>query len=335
VLRADSLEAQMEWRLAGTADGVPVLEAHATLAAEDAASRRRLLRDAAIEALTARAEPSRWTTVHFNALAAHARAAGQAWPADEPLASVQRDLERALGDMEVFVRHGAATASEPTTGLWYLRADRQPGGREPLADRVEVEVARRLADGAPVDEVEFQGAVCDVFRGAETPGRGLVMACLASYAERQDAGLWQLRQEDRPEARAAEVRAMIGLLAQLAARLGFQADGEGPHTWREAGRLVYHFEVSSSATLGRLLGTAGAEAARRFLVLPGGRAGLAEHKLRRDPRLRPALEAGGWTLVKFRHLRRTAAEAALTRETLEAALAGDPLEAMQQLALLE
>ena len=58
-------------------------------------------------------------------------------------------------------------------------------------------------------------------------------------------------------------------------------------------------------------------------------------KLRRDPRLRPALSGGAWTIVKYRHIRRMAADARLTRATLEPALAADPLEAARQLALPE
>jgi hypothetical protein len=68
--------------------------------------------------------------------------------------------------------------------------------------------------------------------------------------------------------------------------------------------------------------------------LPGGRAGLVAFKLRRDPRLRAALTAGNWIIVKFRHIRRMAGDAHLTRATLEPALAGDPLEEAKQLSLI-
>ena len=71
------------------------------------------------------------------------------------------------------------------------------------------------------------------------------------------------------------------------------------------------------------------------MVLPGGRAGLTEFKLRRDPRLRPAIQAGAWTIVKFRQVRLMLADAHLSRSTLEPALLGDPLEHMEQLALPE
>jgi hypothetical protein len=70
------------------------------------------------------------------------------------------------------------------------------------------------------------------------------------------------------------------------------------------------------------------------LVVPGGRAGLIEFKLRRDAQLRALLTAGDWIIVKFRQAWRVCGEAEVNANTVEAALAGDPLEAMQQLALL-
>jgi hypothetical protein len=65
-------------------------------------------------------------------------------------------------------------------------------------------------------------------------------------------------------------------------------------------------------------------AARRMIVLPGGRARLVEYKLSRDPRLRSALQES-WRLIKFRHLRRLADDLSLVRENLERLLDLDPL----------
>jgi hypothetical protein len=92
--------------------------------------------------------------------------------------------------------------------------------------------------------------------------------------------------------------------------------------------------VGVYATLGQYVRAAQGPARHRVLVVPGGRAGLAEFKLRRDARLRALLTEQGWLVVKFRQARRVAADDTVTANTAEAALAGDPLEAMQQLALL-
>ena len=69
-------------------------------------------------------------------------------------------------------------------------------------------------------------------------------------------------------------------------------------------------------------------------VLPGGRGPLVAEKARRDPRLRAWLQAG-LHLVKFRHVRRLAAETTLTRDNLDERLALDPIhESDPQLPLL-
>jgi hypothetical protein len=110
--------------------------------------------------------------------------------------------------------------------------------------------------------------------------------------------------------------------------------GANPQEWREEGQIVYLFAVISSAVISSHLLGPPLPARRRFLVLPGGRAGLVAFKLRRDPRLRAAMASGNWIVVKFRHIRRMAGDAHLTRATLEPAFAGDPLEEAKQLALI-
>jgi hypothetical protein len=127
----------------------------------------------------------------------------------------------------------------------------------------------------------------------------------------------------------------MAALRALAGRHGYDVAGSNPQEWREAGENVYIFGILSSAVISYYLLGRQLPARRRFLVLPGGRAGLTEVKLRRDPRLRQALQTGTWTIVKFRQVRRMLADAQLTRATLEPALLGDPLEHMEQLALPE
>ncbi|MCC6189722.1 MAG: hypothetical protein IT318_11870 [Anaerolineales bacterium] len=168
-----------------------------------------------------------------------------------------------------------------------------------------------------------------------TPGRSLVFACVHSYAQRLGPDRWQLRAEDEPARRAVDLAEILAYLRALGVRQGFEVDQANPQTWRDAAQPVYVFAVLTSAHLSTHLLGEPLAGRRRFLVLPGGRAGLAEFKLRRDPRLRPALSGGAWTIVKYRHIRRMAADARLTRATLEPALAADPLEAARQLALPE
>ena len=323
VLRADTGEAQFQWaRWASQPPTAPGGDAEATA------------RTAARECLAARAEPARWASVHFAAWQALVARRALAWNADEPMRQGTQALEQAAGDERTFERYGAS-GSDLATGQWFLTLDALGAGLPglPLADRVEAQMLRLLASGEPVDEIELQVALYAALPGPLTPGRGLVLACLSSYAQPVDTGRWQLRPEDAPAARAMELRDIDALLRGLASRHGYEAAGSDPQTWLDAGEATYQFAVQSSAMLGPRLLAPGGRARRRFLVLPGGRAGLAEYKLRRDPRLRQALRDGNWVIVKFRHIRLMASDASLTRATLEPALGADPIEASQQLAL--
>jgi hypothetical protein len=226
----------------------------------------------------------------------------------------------------------------------------------PLADRVELAVAEILRDLLAVAEVDLSRQVCARFPGPQTPDAHLVRLCLFSYGEEHAPGHWRLRTEDVFEARVTETDAVIGDLAALGRRLGFQAvlgaprAGEWAVRWvDEAGHTPYAFAVRTNAVLGDLLfgrpfllpGLHGGEIQPSLpqtgsqggvtvpcLTLPGGRAVLVGHKLRHDPRLRRAVERHGWQFLKFRHLRHLVEEVAakqLDRYAFRAALGLDPI----------
>jgi hypothetical protein len=60
------------------------------------------------------------------------------------------------------------------------------------------------------------------------------------------------------------------------------------------------------------------------IVIPGGRAALAEYKKQRDPAL--AARIKNYHLIKYRLLRSLVEVPVLTRETFEEQIASDPLE---------
>jgi hypothetical protein len=311
--QTDMAEAQAVWARAAQPPP-PFAEAHLRATAPTAA----------LEVLRARGEPARWSTVHFGIWSALGAERLLATVPAEPLGKVNRWLEALARDADHFQRLEAEAEDDVTTGWWFSA----PGAVIPntaLSDRVEAEVLRRLAEGA-VEETELLRAVCAAFPGIQTPGRGLVLACLNSYAQPNDLGLWQLRPEDGSSARAQELNAIQAELRALAARYGFSVAGANPQEWRtETGQTEYVFAVITSAVLSTHLLAPLLPARRRFVVLPGGRAGLAGFKLRRDARLRAALQAGQWQLLKFRQLRRIAGEAHLTPAALESALLADPV----------
>ncbi len=106
--------------------------------------------------------------------------------------------------------------------------------------------------------------------------------------------------------------------------------------WREAGSapIAFYFLVSDTAVISRFVYAAGE--GRRVVVIPGGRAGLVQYKLGRNPRLRAAVEQGGWLFLKFRHVRRLLAEQILDRNAILTTLGLDPIseKSSDQLRLL-
>ena len=341
VLRADTAEAQFVWERAAhapPADLGPMLDPAITNTAQQAA----------VDTLRARGEPSRWITMHFGAWRGLAQARYLSALPDDAFSGVSHLLDPVFRDPKAFQRLGADTDDDLATGLWYLpesslssvssSSDQSVPSVDqpltPLADRVESKVLRLLSNGEAIHEHDVIREICAAFPGVQTPGRGLVLACLSSYAQRVDAEVWQLRPEDASAERAKELEAIQAELRALAVRHGYDVAGANPQEWREEGQIVYLFAVISSAVIsGYLLGPP-LPARRRFLVLPGGRAGLVAFKLRRDPRLRAAMASGNWIVVKFRHIRRMTSDSHLTRATLEPAFAGDPLEEAKQLALM-
>ncbi len=321
---ADTAEAQFEWVRTGALPGKAPGEGLQVVA-----------REAAVETLRQRGEPTRWPTLHCAAWAALAQRQRLPWFVADPLVPVNRTLEAAWQDQSTFIRLEATFEDEAGIGLWYLSGD--VAAEPPLADRVEAEVVGQLASGQPIEEEGLLRAVCLAFPSGQTPDRGLILDCLASYAAKEIGDYWQLRPEDEAQARASELAGILAELRALAARQGYEAEAGNPQVWREAGadETRYRFVVLATAVVSPYLLANEAADGRQFLVLPGGRAGLVETKLRRDPRMRHALDNGKWTLVKYRQIRRMLLDASLTRATLDPALAGDPLEAMQQLALIK
>jgi hypothetical protein len=161
-----------------------------------------------------------------------------------------------------------------------------------------------------------------------TPDLGLVLTCIESYSIQVGEKL-RLRTEDDPLQRSAEIKSLRNDLEELGRKLEFQTEhGNGWDVrWLEKGREIYVFNTTSTAALARhlLAGRAADEDAQRCLVLPGGRAHLANFKLLRDPRLSQVVTMEGWQFIKFRLLRHLVAKEELDRHVLKTVLGLDPI----------
>lgn len=286
---------------------------------------------AAAEALRARGEPAPYAVVHaaaWSALAAERRLAGL-WRAEEARATtlLNEALEKVLADGMRFVRYGAGAEAE--VGLYWLRDESRSA--PPLADRVEMVVLQTLREAGLLTEPEVERAVCTALPGLLTPDRRLVQACLRSYGQLDEAsGRWSVRPEDRAEARRQDIAEVARLLREVGSRLGFTVDEGEVIRWRADGHQASAFRVRETATLGDAL--AGPKDV--VYVLPGGRGLLVAEKARRDPRLKAWLESDV-RVVKYRHVRRLAADTTLRRENLAERIALDPMDEMDpQLPLL-
>jgi hypothetical protein len=216
--------------------------------------------------------------------------------------------------------------------LWWL--SNPPGGLDTLADRVETEVRALLAEGHVWVENDLVNAVYARLPASLTPDLALVQGCIESYGVRDGEGL-RLRPEDDQHRRRREIEGMRENLITMGRGLGYYAVAGDVWDvrWLEGGRDAYGFVVASTAAVASYLldsdlPTLQANSTgevRRCLVVPGGRAGLIDLKLQRDPRLTSAVKRDGWQFIKFRHLRRLMAKDDLDRYAFKTVLGLDPI----------
>jgi hypothetical protein len=348
-LRAEEGQAQLVWKR-----GDPDSDERRLPAGARAQNLPAAIQAAARDYLRRQGEPAGYLHLQAAALSGLAQS-HRMLATDNPEASAAERfkllgaaLEQAFIQPNAFSRYGGSSRSLDV-GLWWLpeggaklRSDLASEADAPLADRVEMEVVRYLQKNPASTLEQVDQALCAQFTGLYTPSRELIQECLASYGESPVPGSqgWQLRPEDAPAARRADLESMKNLLEHTGRRLGFQVEaaetisGRTVFLWLEAnGEAAGVFYVIATAMLGSVVFAPQSiaplahivdPAARRMIILPGGRARLVEYKLGRDPRLRSALQEG-WRLIKFRHLRRLADDLSLERENLERLLDLDPL----------
>ncbi|MBI4772172.1 MAG: hypothetical protein HY784_17575, partial [Chloroflexi bacterium] len=363
-LRSDPDAAQFLWRRADAPGAAPI-------ASPDLAAHiQEIGAGAAGTLLRRRGEPARWATIHAAGWCQLARERQLAGPfardgtaGEPPLQTVNEALEAGVSYRRGFLRSGGGGEADRESGLWWLREE--TGAQPPLSDRVEAEVQRLLSAGAELTEAALDEAVCAAFPGLLTPGARLVAACLRSYGSETAPGSgahlprtqmpggaggyrvapggaggyrvapgWRLRPEDDPRRRAAELEQLRRQLIALGARLGYTVTGAVPLEWRLQHEVAYTLGIITSAAFSRYALDPALDPARTLVVLPGGRAALAGHKLKRDPRLRLAVERG-LRFVKYRLVRRLSDDTALSRDNFDERLKLDPLHDTEaQMSLL-
>lgn len=336
--RSAQEQAQIQWQRAG----------ESARRAWDDGERRREAAGAMLQYLKDRGEPVGYLKLYTAGLEAlvraHALPAGEITPV-ETLRLAEASIATEMRTDQKLARFGGTTRSLEA-GQWWLNEKLVPQDEisPPLADRAEVFVVRWLSAHALTRLDEVDAALCREFTGLFTPDLELAQACLNSYGEPapERSGWVRLRPQDTPAARRLDLEQMRAALLDLGEQLGYRVDRSGgrpagqpekrpPVDWvTAAGEVRYRFYLTASAVLGRVLfgeparSLAAAAPERRLIVLPGGRAGLVEYKLRRDQRLRAVL-GQGWRFVKFRQVRWLAENESLRRDNFEELLELDPL----------
>lgn len=278
--------------------------------------------------LRKRGEPASYRQLHAAAMASMINFPEISSPEEDApariLSNTQNQIQESLTYKNGFIRYGGSSATVES-GHWWLREPQAP--EPPLADRCEITIVRHLIDNPHCTFGSLEKVVFSSLPGLFTPEPSLIQAILESYAEQPDeaSSSWNLRNEDAPSRRRADLDNMAALLNKLGTRIGFLVTGENPVVWmKQLSAPIYSFYLLASANISKYVDADQSLPKRSILVLPGGRANLVLHKLKRDPRLDHAVQEG-WRFLKFRHLLRIVDDLSVTSENFASQLDLDPL----------
>jgi hypothetical protein len=325
-LRAGSGQAQISWlrqadtRLSSVTDSVRSTNQDDQIQETAAQAAHSLLQQ--------RGEPASYVRLHTAALSALSVTNMIPTTDEKPTGDVYAQLhtifERAFTYRRGFLHYGG-TGKSLDVGQWWIQSSENFA--LPLADRVEYAVVDYLHTVPVCTLPDIDHYVCTKFPGLLTPDREVIQACLESYAVQDPVGSeqWCLHPQENREVRSAEVETVCKSLIELGERLGFNPAGDHPLVWKnEQGDEVYAFYVLVSSCFGEILTNPLPPTVKRWIVLPGGRAGLALYKINHNPYLKSLLE-GKWQFLKFRHLRGLVGMPSLSRQNLDQQMQLDPL----------
>ncbi len=260
---------------------------------------------------------------------------------DIPISVVEEDEEENLkpsspsseppSEKERPTRSGDVSES---SFVWLREYDE--ANHTPLTDSYEVNLVNYLVNHPNCTIHEVDQALCELFPGLFTPDLEFVHLCLESYAapDPSNHSVWNIRQEDHPIERQADLANAMGFLSQIGERLGFDCHEVNSSQSRKyiswldkSDDTEYWFYPTISAAISEIVLYGDQPPKRAFIVVPGSRANLLIYKLRRDPRMGKAFNSsqGDWRFLKFRHLRSLAESPILDRQNLDQLLGIDPI----------
>jgi hypothetical protein len=156
------------------------------------------------------------------ALAGKPAPAAHAWGDDAPTSDpvrltidlIRRELRRA--------EHPRLAEIEEE--LWWLRDEHDlAAAKTPLSERLEWGIFSLLTTSGGISQDAFDERIGRLFRGPETADAELVAACLASYRSGDASEDGLIRTDESLPGRYAEHGEIVGLLTDVAHRLGMRA----------------------------------------------------------------------------------------------------------------
>lgn len=215
--------------------------------------------------------------------------------------------------LEVLSEHGEPW--EPGDAAWWWLLD-PPDPWHAASDAAELESLALLQETTFTDVDACAWALTLRLPLIHTPDRPWIEALLQSYTVASAGATgFHLRPEDDPARRRPELAELAQLLLAQGQRMGFEATNwaEAQHwvvEWQRQGRRRASFILSASTALTPRVWRSRAliPGHARYLVLPGSRASLLQWRFDHQPLWASAAAAGGWTFVKFRHLRQMLAD---------------------------
>ena len=299
----------------------------------DAGKTKKVDLDGAVyKHLHARGESATYLHLHAQMLSELARARSLLLPqeaADSALSRIHATCADALGNNPKLTRYDGSEKSIQV-GLWGIDEVKSI----PLADRVEMAVVRFLSRDPDKTLFEIETEIYPQFTGLETPSKALVDAILDSYGNRAENGTWRLRENDAPSARHADLDEMRALLTDIGLRLGYETKqlNEKTLVWGSQADPTYVFHLIASTLVYEIFSQTKWAREKSLLILPGGRAGLFDYKIKRNPALREL--STGWRFIKFRLLRSLGEIPLITKATWDEQIGSDPIEGRSQSQLM-
>ena len=159
---------------------------------------------------------------------------------------------------------------------------------ESLSDRVEVAIVTFLQKNPNSIYLEIENDLYPRLPGLLTPSQAMIYSVLSSYAEK-DKATWKLRAEDVASVRRNELNTIAAMLEAIGKRLGYSTRKQDKnYLWEENGEIERAFYILTSALIGRAIAETPYPPEQAVIVIPGGRAALAEYKARAIPPYRGA-----------------------------------------------